>query len=391
MAVWQRNWKRLASILIDESPEVSLMVDRRSGCIVDVRGNLATLGWDKAELQGADLSVLRPQKVKDRKMMALGPWLLERQGFFGEVVVGTSAGGTRYCAIRVSPIDDAAQEPLALLRLLDVTEQCQMNLEVRRAHRSLRQAFNDLRESQGRLAEARRAASLSLFAAGLAHELNNPLAISLSLLNSLAGYVGELKQASTSAEDIAEMRQITSEINDSLKRIEKLVLRIQELEKPIYRNSFDLARELAEKTRRESDLVFDAPASLKIESDREAIWRILAALVDNARAARNGTDSILVRLAADGDRVRLTVADKGAGMSAEIAERACDPFFTTRPPNQGLGLGLFLATRAAARLGGSLEVVSQESAGTQVTVLIPVTMPATSNSIGYESFRTRQG
>ena len=72
------------------------------------------------------------------------------------------------------------------------------------------------------------------------------------------------------------------------------------------------------------------------------------------------------------DRVRAEVIDHGCGMSAEILSRATEPFFTTKEPGAGMGLGLFLTHTLADQLGGALELRSAPGQGTSATLTLPL-------------------
>ena len=79
----------------------------------------------------------------------------------------------------------------------------------------------------------------------------------------------------------------------------------------------------------------------------------------------------------DSDAWRFTVHDSGSGMRADVLERAGEPFFTTKAPGQGMGLGLFLTRTVLARLGGTLELSSQPGRGTTAVLTLPATVAAT--------------
>jgi two-component system sensor histidine kinase RegB len=72
------------------------------------------------------------------------------------------------------------------------------------------------------------------------------------------------------------------------------------------------------------------------------------------------------------DVVQFVVADRGPGIAPEILRRIGEPFFTTKPPGQGMGLGVFLARTVVERLGGELQLRSEAGAGTIATIAVPI-------------------
>ena len=91
-------------------------------------------------------------------------------------------------------------------------------------------------------------------------------------------------------------------------------------------------------------------------------------LVKNACEASDG--DVVVHVAQDGPRMRLTVRDDGPGLAPDVLSRAGEPFYTTKEPGRGLGLGLFLARVFAERLGGTLTLES--NAGTVASLDLPI-------------------
>jgi two-component system, sensor histidine kinase RegB len=105
---------------------------------------------------------------------------------------------------------------------------------------------------------------------------------------------------------------------------------------------------------------------------RRATTQALRGLLDNACDASAADASVeLVATARDG-RCCVEVRDRGAGMSAEVLARAGEPFFTTKEPGKGMGLGLFLTHALADRLGGRLEIESQPGRGTIARLYLPL-------------------
>jgi two-component system sensor histidine kinase RegB len=100
------------------------------------------------------------------------------------------------------------------------------------------------------------------------------------------------------------------------------------------------------------------------------------ALVRNALQASPPEKAVVLRLGLEQGQLRVEVEDGGEGMQPEVLARAGEPFFTTRLPGQGLGLGLFVARSLAEQLGGDLSLASAPAQGTRVRLTLPlVTRP----------------
>jgi two-component system sensor histidine kinase RegB len=111
------------------------------------------------------------------------------------------------------------------------------------------------------------------------------------------------------------------------------------------------------------------PGRLDVVAPRNALQQAVAALVKNALEA--GTAPVTVAAAADGETLRITVSDQGAGMDEETLRRIAEPFFTTKEPGRGMGLGTFLARTVAERLGGRLTYQSAPGQGTTAVFELP--------------------
>jgi two-component system sensor histidine kinase RegB len=99
---------------------------------------------------------------------------------------------------------------------------------------------------------------------------------------------------------------------------------------------------------------------------RRSVQRVLRGLVSNAFQASDLTATVTLRAEIDQQMARFTISDQGRGMDPETITKATDPFFTTKPVGQGLGLGLYLAATLAERLGGGLTIDSTPGLGTTV-------------------------
>jgi two-component system, sensor histidine kinase RegB len=111
---------------------------------------------------------------------------------------------------------------------------------------------------------------------------------------------------------------------------------------------------------------------LELFSPLQGLAQALRGLVQNGLDASTDSD-VVIRVSAEGDEIQMAVIDQGQGMSPEELARAGEPFFTTKEPGQGMGLGLFLTRNVIERLGGILEMQSELGQGTTALVRLPVT------------------
>jgi two-component system sensor histidine kinase RegB len=104
----------------------------------------------------------------------------------------------------------------------------------------------------------------------------------------------------------------------------------------------------------------------------ESVSQVLRGLVQNALDAVTDRRHVRLTISANEKKWVWGVVDSGHGMSPDILQRASEPFFTTKPPGHGMGLGLFLAQNVVRRLGGTLDIQSKLHVGTTVTVTLPI-------------------
>lgn len=225
--------------------------------------------------------------------------------------------------------------------------------------RRLAHVLDEQREAlvsvRDRAARAERVASLTTLAAGAAHELGTPL-------GTIAIVAGELERQleGSLAEDA---RLIRSEVARCRAVLDSLAARSGDVlgASPERLDLVALANALREKlpSARAKRLVVTGEGSAL--APRAPLLQALEVLVQNAFDASAPDAEVELRLADD----RLEVRDHGAGMDAATLERACEPFFTTKPEGVGMGLGLFLARSTAEALGGTLTLTSTEGEGTR--------------------------
>lgn len=237
---------------------------------------------------------------------------------------------------------------------------------------SLQRTNDQLSYTRQELIRSERLASVGHLAAGMAHELGNPL-------GAVVGYLELIKDEP----DSAKAARIVESAQEELGRIDRLVRDLLDYAAPGNEEPEELdPGQVISDARRllEDQGVFD---SVQLEDDlpdvlptaslpRHKLLQVFVNLLLNARDACD--DQGVVRISADAtkDDVRLSISDTGHGMSEETARHIFDPFYTTKDPGKGRGLGLAVCHRIVEEAGGRIDVVSREGEGSTFTVHLPL-------------------
>jgi len=238
-------------------------------------------------------------------------------------------------------------------------------------------------ELRDRLAHAEKMASIGTLAAGVAHEINNPLnyvtANTMTLSEELADWIGSSPSARLRA-----LGEVVDDILEGARRIEKIVsgLKIFARSSEGDLDLVDLVRvvDVAERLcrnelRRAATFVHEAPdGPVVVLADESKLVQVVVNLIVNACHAIDGPSSenrIVVRSRWAGNEASLEVRDTGRGMSEEIVRQAFTPFYTTKRRGVGTGLGLAISHGIIASFGGSIVLDSIEGEGTTVRVTLP--------------------
>jgi two-component system NtrC family sensor kinase len=233
-----------------------------------------------------------------------------------------------------------------------------------------------------KVVEAGRLASIGELAAGIAHEINNPVAIMVEE----AGWIQDLldEDQCRSAENLAEIERAVKQIRTQGGRCKEITHKLLSFarktdpaEREIVLNELvgEVMGLLSQKTRYanvelKADLAAGLPA---ISASPSEMQQVLLNLLNNAVDAmgpEGGIITVDTRLGDQG-RVELVVADTGMGIAESNLERIFDPFYTTKPVGQGTGLGLSIVYGIVKKLGGDISVRSRKGEGTTFSVFLP--------------------
>jgi PAS domain S-box-containing protein len=238
----------------------------------------------------------------------------------------------------------------------------------------------EVRAVQAQLMQSDRLASVGMLAAGVAHEINNPLAYLCAALDYLGEHVqacgaperGEVFQALADAREGAQrVRHVVRDLRTfSGKRDERLA-RVK-LE-PVVESAIHMA---ANEIRYRARLVREYGSAPAVLADEARLGQVVLNLLINSAQAipegRSRQNEIRVVTSTDArGHAVLEVRDTGAGIAPEIADRIFDPFFTTKPQGVGTGLGLSICRGIVLALGGEISVESPAGGGTLVRVTLP--------------------
>ena len=248
-------------------------------------------------------------------------------------------------------------------------------------------ALDQMRE---RSARANRAAGLATLAAGAAHELSTPLATIAIASRELERHLANT--ASTSDLPSQNSAAAAADIQQDVRLIRAETDRCRQILDAMAARSGEPVGELASRhsltdlvlsirgrlTPAEADrLDVELPQDITVTWPMKVVVQAVGNLVRNAIQASSETSRVSLRAQpTTNGTIQLTIADRGAGMSREQLSRAGEPFFTTKPPGEGTGLGVFVAQSSVEQLGGHLTLSSELGRGTIATVTLPLNVIA---------------
>lgn len=258
--------------------------------------------------------------------------------------------------------------------------------KIRQAHEKIRLREVHRRETRFRasveqkMAATERLASLGTLATGVAHEINNPLALikqSVELMRLILKRKGQ-----SDLKGQAEFERILKSIEDGTERIKRIT---HQLLGYVGKNNGAAAqvdlKELVEDvisivqgvvTEKNIDIIRKMEPNIgHIHSDPYKLRQVLVNLLVNALQATGDGGAITIKAAADAKEFTLSLADTGEGIPDENLDKIFDPFFTTKRPGKGTGLGLFVTRSIIGSLGGTIEVASKTGQGSVFSIRLP--------------------
>jgi two-component system, sensor histidine kinase RegB len=245
-------------------------------------------------------------------------------------------------------------------------------------------------------ARQERLASLATMAAGAAHELSTPLGTVALAAKELEraligrGAVGPGDPASVEDPLVADARLIREQVGRCRRILDQMAQGAGTIGESLARLTVrELLDEAATGARTAPSIrreLSPSVSGLALEVPRNAVASALRSLLTNAQDASAPEHAVVVHVRAGTDsastppgaHVTITIVDRGAGMDAEVLSRVGEPFYTTKAPGRGMGLGMFLARAVVEGVGGALHIDSAPGRGTTAHVTLPLSPGAAS-------------
>ena len=385
--------------VIDSAPDAIVSLDER-GCIGAFNpAAVALFGYQQDEVTGRHISNLVPE-VGDAASGALPESGL---GY------GRRRDGARFpMEISIAKaLSETGASYVATLRDVTLREQAQSELKAR--YDEVQKLNAQLKEAQHQLLQSEKMASVGQLAAGVAHEINNPIGYVYSNLGMLENYVQDILRL-VSAYEAAEaaitqgavlerllaakqetgiaflrtdMSALMGETREGITRVKKIVQDLKDfshidasdewhwanLQKGMDSTLNIVWNELKYKAEVRKEYA-DIP---EVECRPSQLNQVFLNLLVNAGHAIKEKGVITIRTGQEAGQVWVEIADNGCGIDAEHLSRIFDPFFTTKPIGQGTGLGLSLSYGIVQNHGGRIEVKSELGKGTAFRVWLPIT------------------
>lgn len=259
----------------------------------------------------------------------------------------------------------------------------ELERQVQERTHDLNIAYETLKRTQTQLLQAGKMASVGQLAAGVAHEINNPIGFVKSNLRSLEDAFRAMRPHLDHVDDevIRDVDELLSESADGLRRVEEIVagLRTFSREERAEQRMANV-NEILERTLRFVEPELRHTAEVKTDFAEvpaipcypDRLMQVFVNLLVNAAHAIPERGTIRVATRASADSVIVSVADDGVGIPDDVLDRIFEPFFTTKDVGEGTGLGLALAYETVSSHGGQIHVESEAGSGTEFTVTLPL-------------------
>lgn len=286
--------------------------------------------------------------------------------------------------------------------------------ELFEANQSLQYAYNRLKNQKQQIVHQEKLASIGQLSAGVAHEINNPMAYIKSNLTSLVRYASQLQEFYKALEGtlvnagdkdncaqvpdalmanfrdlkntyevdflLADINDIVDDCQDGVSRIEAIVKSLKEFSRPeqpepevfAVNCCLETALRLAGSSIKLMTVAVDAEQLFYVSGHQSSLSQVFLNLIVNASHATGGEGALTISLKAQESLINIYFKDNGCGISEDLRLKIFEPFFTTKPQGQGTGLGLSISHGIIKKHGGIISVDGEVGVGTEFLIQLPM-------------------
>lgn len=395
------NGRRFLQQVIDTVPAVINVKDRQFRYILMNRYMAGVFGIEPNDAIGKTTAELM-SRYGAAKTDRFDRSVLESRketGFYEDEYADSTGAMRQWVVNKVPSLGPDGLVEAIFTVSLDITDRKRIEQEMRAARDASEEALRNLKETQNSLIEAEKLAALGRLVAGVAHEVNNPVGISLTVASSLERRSrlfkdeierGELRRSSLN-DFVKACSEAADQLVSNLNRAAELIQSFKQVAADRNysdRRTFDM-RDLTEQLitslrpgigKNNVKVQMDCEPGLSMTSYPGSYGQVLTNLFVNSithafpdRAP--GEIDIKVRRM-NKEQIELLFSDNGCGMTPEVRRQAFDPFFTTRRDQGGTGLGLHIVYNLVTnRLGGRINMRSEAGKGTHVQIVLPQVAP----------------
>jgi len=398
-----------------QSAGESIMITNLAGEIEYVNQAFeAMTGFKRQEVMGKTPRIFKSGLQDKEFYRDLWDTIRDGKTWFGTLVNKKRDGSLYNVEETIAPIfdNDRIVSYVAIFR--DVTERNKMEQELKNMFSNLQKVHEDLKQAQMQLLQSEKMASIGQLAAGVAHEINNPMGFISNNIEVLDRYMLDYHKILGMFEDlkkniergnlegakaaVGEMARLEKEIDlnylirdsgkllrDTQKGIERIRKIVMDL-RTFAREDNDLTEAVKieevidsilsivhSELRYKAELKKDYGDTPMVNCNAQRLGQVFINLLVNAAQAIEGKGTIGVKTYSQDKYVCVDVSDTGRGIAPENLKKIFEPFFTTKPVGQGTGLGLSVSYQIIKKQGGDIKVRSEAGKGATFTVMLPRT------------------
>ena len=361
-----------------------------------------------AHLEISDVEVLEEDKTPEREFFrsidarAVLSYPIHTQYetlgalIFTQRSTGDEKAGERYQLVHMVAL--LVANALVRAEFENLLSEYSLNLEkrVRERTNDLDTAYQTLKQTQTQLLQAGKMASIGQLAAGVAHEINNPVGFVKSNLHTLQRYTKTLREALFAfqsldggnqvfteyglSEIIADLNDLVRESIDGTRRVESIVDNLRTFSRmdqgeQTLANVNDLIRTTLKviwnELKYKAEVIQEYGEVPEIYCHADRLNQVFVNLLVNAVQSIRDHGEIRIHTGVDDENVMIEISDTGQGMEPEVRDRVFEPFFTTKDVGKGTGLGLSIVYDIVAAHGGEISVESEPGHGTLFVISLP--------------------